>query len=691
MTGRSAQLAAFVLLLAGCSRSAPPPFGFTQSAAAAQHDLERALIDDIDPSRVRELHRELTRSPHPAGSPRDRELAVWLSDRYKEAGLEDVRITSYDVMLPQPLEIVVEMKRPEAWQADLRDGGLSKGAVGVPYHAFSASGDVTAPVVYAGSGTAADYDWLLGKGVDVRGRVVLVCTSSGTYRYKGLAAFTAQQRGAAAILMYSDAGISNSGAADTAIPNAETRIERGSILFDFLVPGDPPTPGFPSLPGAKRITRADAASLPRILSTPISARDARTILRTLTGPAAPAWWSTTLLDSARVGPGSGEVRMKVRMDDGVRPVWTVTGVLRGTEIPDEVVIVGNHRDAWVYGGVDPSTGTAATMELVRALGGLARDGRRPRRSVLFASWDAEEFGLTSSVEWGEEHAGWLQSSAVAYLNVDSAAGGSRFVAGATPSLARLIEGAAEAVNDPLMGVPIASLERTRSAHERGAPPEAGIVEDRLGGGSDYAVFLNHLGVPSADLAFDGPFRIYHSADDDHAFVAQQADPGFRHTATLAKILGVATLRLANAQVLPLEPVATAASVAAYLTESKLRRPAAHVAQDTPALFEALTAFAERARRFADVRDRALARDGSTRFKDLNRRLIAFERAFVDSQGLSGRPWYRHVLHAPAHSYHPQVLPGIEQALSSGDQKQLALEVVRLNSALRRAAALLEIE
>jgi N-acetylated-alpha-linked acidic dipeptidase len=689
MRGRPAHVATFALLLAGCSRSGPPPFGFTHTSAPSQHGVERALTDSVDPSRIRLLHEELTRLPHPAGSERDRQLAAWVSERYKEAGLDDVRITTHEVMLPRPLEIAVEMTAPRRWSADLRDGAATTRDAGLPYHAFSASGDVAGPVVHAGSGSAADYDWLASKGIDVRGRLVLVCSSPATYRYKGLAAFTAQQRGAAAILMYSDAGVGGSGNPGNTVPAAETRIERGSILYDFIVPGDPATPGTPSRPGTERLSNAEAVSLPQIVSTPISARDARTILSTLTGPAAPSWWSNNVLEGARVGPGPGEVRVRVRMDDAVRPVWTVTGMLRGSEKPDQVVIVGNHRDAWVYGGVDPSTGTAAMLELVRALGALARDGRRPKRSLLFASWDAEEFGLTSSVEWGEQHAAWLRTAAVAYLNVDSAAGGRRFVAGATPSLTRLIEGAAGAVRDPVSGMAIAAVERVRAANERGAAADGGIVEDRLGGGSDYAVFLNHLGVPSADVAFDGPFRVYHSADDDHAFVDGQADPGFRYTATLAKVLGVSALRLANAQVLPIDPLATATRAAAFLAEFNQHLARARVTADTRAVFAALRALEQAATQFAAARDRALSSDAPARFDELNRRLLEFERTFVDDRGLTGRPWYRHVLHAPAPSYEPLVLPGLHEAINAGDPKRLAAELARLSSAFRRAATLLQ--
>ena len=302
------------------------------------------------------------------------------------------------------------------------------------------------------------------QGVDVKGRIVLV-HSTGVYRYRGLAAFTAQQFGAAAVLMFT---VREKAASATSPPGhdatAMAGIERGSILYDFFYPGDPETPGWASVPGARRLPRSEARTLPRIISVPISAVDARLILSTLEGPAAPEWWGR---DAARdhVGPGSAPVQVRVQIDDAVRPVWTVTGILRGSEEPDSVVVVGNHRDAWVFGGVDPSTGTASLLELVRVLGTLRREGWRPKRSLLFASWDAEEFGLTSSTEWAEQHAEWLRSRAVAYLNVDGAASGSRFVAGASPSLRQVIASAAGAVVDPSTGVSVLS--------DRAGPGRAG--------------------------------------------------------------------------------------------------------------------------------------------------------------------------------------------------------------------------
>ena len=695
----------------GCARSRPPvPYGFARESGRAQLSLERRFLDLPDAERVRDTHRLLTLRPHPAGSPRDRELADWIAGQLSAAGLEDVQITTHVVLLPEAAEIAVELVAPRSWRASMReppidgdpDTAIAASAAGLPFHAYSASGEVTAPAIYAGDGQAADYDWLARQGIDVRGRVVLV-RHAGAQRYRGAAVWAAEQRGAAGVLMYP--GMPDErGRHGERVPAGGTRsesaIERGSVAYDFLVPGDPLTPGWPSIPGAKRIERSQAISLPRIPSIPLSAADARPILESLGGPPVPERMASDLVHAVRAGPGPAVVRMKVALAERVRPVWTVTGLLRGAG--GEVVVVGNHRDAWVYGGVDPSTGSAALIELARAFGELRRGGWHPRRSVLFASWDAEELALISSTEWGEQHAGWLRDRAIAYLNVDSAASGSRFVAGAVPSLMRVIAGAADAVRDPIGRVSVAAAARARWSADRGAAVQGRdgeVVEDRLGGGSDYAVFLNHLGVPSADLAFDGPLAVYHSAYDTHRFVAETADPGFRYTTALVKVWGIAALRLMEADAIPLDVQAAAAGVARYVEElarqltgpstGSERGRAESRAGALDGLRQAAAGLERAAASFTAARDAALSSGDMNRVSDLNRRVIALERTFTDPSGLRGRPWYRHLIQAPDRSYAPRVLPGIADAIDARDPMALAAEAGRVSEALRRAAALLE--
>jgi N-acetylated-alpha-linked acidic dipeptidase len=675
------------------------PFGFSAASARTQSALEQQFLAQPDPVRIRETHRLLTSSPHPAGSARDKELADWTAQQFRLAGMEDVRITTHEVLLPRPVEVSVEMTSPKSWRASMREALVAGGPErdveaardDIPYHAYSASGDISAPVVYAGDGDPSDYDWLAAHGVDVRGTVVLV-RYSRTYSYRGFKALTAERRGARGILMFSDPAADGS-AKGPPYPNGpwgpDSRIERGGIVYDFLVAGDPLTPGWPSIPGARRIARADAVSLPKILSAPLSADDARPILEALGGPDTPPAWRAAVPVNYHAGPGPARIRMKVRSDDAIRPVWTVTGVFRGSEAPDDVVIVGNHRDAWVYGGVDPSSGSAALIELARSVGVLARTGWRPQRSMLFASWDAEEFALTSSTEWGEQHESWLRDHAVAYLNVDSAASGSRFTAAAVPSLTRLVGEVAQTVRDPVARVPVAALARERRNAERGVRstgPDDGFIEDTPGGGSDYAVFLNHLGIPIADLAFDGPYGVYHSAFDTHDWVARFGDPGFRYHVALVQLWGLAALRLACADTLPFDPVTSAERIGSYLREIEQRSSASAGTRrrlgDVRAASEEL---AKAASALNQARDRALERDDRAMLRLVNQRLLRFERGFIDPQGLPGRPWYRHLIHAPQFSYRPQTLPGVADAFDSGDDARLAAQSERLAAALRRAS------
>jgi N-acetylated-alpha-linked acidic dipeptidase len=693
-----------VLLSGAWQRPEAQLFGFARSRVKLHQDLERRFMKLPSADRIRDAHHLLTDKPHLAGSARDRELAEWVRDRFRDFGLDDVAITTHEVLLPWPEEVSVEMTAPRPWRASMREepipGDRYSSApleeIGLPYHAYAASGEVTAPVVYAGSGNPADYDWLASQGIDVRGKIALV-RYSVPYSYRGFKALTAQQRGAAGILIYSDPaddGFAKGSVYPEGPWGPESHIQRGGIVYDFIVPGDPHTPGWASLPGARRIPSSEAASLPNIVSAPLSFKDARVILESMGGPTVPKEWRGALPITYRAGDGTAVVRMRVRSDDRVRPIWTVTGMIRGRDRPDEVVIVGNHRDAWIYGGVDPSSGSAALIELARSLGELKRTGWQPSRSVLFASWDAEEFTLTSSTEWGEQHEAWLRERAVAYLNVDSAASGPNLTVSAVPALNRLIEDAARQVRDPISGLNLAARARDRAARERGARPAGSpeeLIDNRLGSGSDYTVFLNFLGVPIADLSFDGPYGVYHSIYDNHNWVARIGDPGFRYHVALVQLWGIVTLRLADADVLPLDYEPYARSIDQYASEigrrwvrpqgTDSKDPMADVRTAADEVRLAAAAFnAQRERALDQLDERAVAR--------MNRQLIAVERTLLSPEGLPGRKWYRHLIYAPKFTYAPEVLPGVAEAVDSGNANQAATQAERLAAALRQAAALL---
>jgi N-acetylated-alpha-linked acidic dipeptidase len=628
-------LAATSLLLARPAQTGlrAPINGFTAAHQSSQQAIERTL--ELFPStrRIGADHQFLTAEPHPAGSPRDRALAEWTRDQWLAAGLDEVQIVEHRVLLPRARDAGVEMIAPRRWEATLRE----RAGDPLAFHAYGANGDVTASVVDAGVGAPSDFDRLGARGIDVRGKIVLV-RYTVPYTYRGYAVYVAQQRGAAAVLMYasaSDAG-STRGLEFPAGPwGPDERIQRGSVGFDFIAPGDPLTPGWPSQSDVPRLAHQDAPALPAIMSVPISTRDAHTIL-----------------DALRAGDVTLHVR--VANDNVIQPVWTVIGRINGATSPDQWVLAGNHRDAWLYGGVDPSSGSAVMMEMARALGSLLRSGVRPRRTIILASWDAEEFGLTSSTEWGEEHERELHDHAVAYLNVDAAVSGPDFFARAVPSLARVV------------------------ADVAGVPDSA--IDTRVGAGSDYTVFLNFVGIPIVDMRFQGPYGVYHSAFDTHEWVSRFADPGFLRHAALARIWTVLTVRLANADLLPLDAVRYAARIGGFVDEAATRAGAPLEQASV-----ALRSFAAAAHAHAVASSAALERNDEAALADANRALMDVEGAFIDRAGLHGRPWYRHLIYAPAYTYHPEVLPGVSEAIEARVPARVAEEERRLAAALARAA------
>ena len=671
-------------------------FGFAPSAVAAQRELERRFLALPSADRARDYHRYLTDQPHVAGSDRNRHLAEWLRDLWKQYGLDTVEIVEHEVLLPYPTAMSLTMGR---WQARFTEdpvaGDPDTETPLLHYNAYSRSGTIEAPVVYAASGNPENYDWLDSQGIDVRGRIVLV-RYSVPYSYRGFKALTAERRGAAAMLIYSDPA-EDGAARGPVYPDGpwgnESHIQSGGIPYDFMVPGDPLTPGWASVPGAKRIPADEAVSLPKIISAPLSARDARVLLQAMGGPEAPPAWQGGLGIRYRAGPGTTPVRLQVASDDRVRPIQTVIGTLEGSQQPEQLVILGNHRDAWQYGGVDPSSGTASMTDLVRSLGALARGGVRPKRSIVFASWDAEEFTLTSSTEWGEQYEAMLSDRAVAYINVDSSTSGPAFTASAVPTLNRFIEQAADVVEDPSTGVSLAEARRRGTGRLQGSLPNAAgpdLVNNRLGSGSDYTVFLNFIGVPIVDMSFDGPYGVYHSQYDNHQWVSRIGDPGFRYHEAMTRLWGVMALRLANADALPLDYRPYAARIGEFAQEVEQRWQArAEKTGDAAPAFARLRAAIDGLRAAADKvyadQSRALASGDRAVLAAVNARLMQGERALLDPAGIPGRPWYRHQIYAPKFTYAPEVLPGVAEAVATGDAVTVGQQVDRLVAALGRAA------
>ena len=662
--------------------------GLSSSTRERLKPLESRLIETVRAENCRREHRIFTAKPHMAGSARNYELAQYVAEQWRKYGLEDVQLIEHPVYLPWPV-------RYEATLVDSReklslkeepipeDPDSYSNEVGIPYCAYSADVDITAPVVYVNSGNPEDYDLLQKQGVDVRGKIALA-RYSVPYSYRGFKALTAQKRGASALLLYSDPAEDGfkKGAVYPAGPwGPESHLQRGGIVYDFNLPGDPRTPGWASVPGGRFLPAETAVSMPTIAAAPMSYKDARKLLSMMTGPTAPQKWQGGLPLQYRLGPTSDKIHLVIENDKKVRSIWNVVGRLRGTERPDEWVVLGNHRDAWVFGGVDPSSGSATMMETARAFGELKRSGWKPRRTLIFASWDAEEFTLTGSTEWGELEADKLKAGALAYLNVDSSASGNNFTAAAVPSLANFLREVARDVPDPSGG----SIYDLWASRNKSDTP----VTTRLGSGSDYTVFLNFLGVPMADLTFDGPYGVYHSIYDSFTWIDRVGDPGYRYHAAMSRYWAVAALRLAECDYVPLDYDAYAREVKIYLDETERAGRDRKMAIDFQAALSAVERWQKNARVVLEAARKAAESGDSKQAEHAHHALMKVERALLDEEGLAGRPWFKHLIYAPRPTYKAMVLPALTEAIEAGDEARARKEVDRLTRALNRAAAVLQ--
>jgi N-acetylated-alpha-linked acidic dipeptidase len=684
---------AALLLLAAASEPGPGLLGFTPEHARRQHEVEAAFLALPDPARCEAHHRELTSAPHTAGTDGARRVAEYVAARFREYGLE-TEVPSYDVLLSYPRKIEVEMIAPRTAALARREEPLAEDpssadpAASGPWHAYAKSGEVEADVVYVNHGRPQDYDLLARMGVDVKGKVALARYFQG---YRGGKSLEAERRGVAALVIYSDPAEDGYVQGDV-YPRGpwgnDSHVQRGANVYDFIVPGDPLTPGWASVAGARRIPESESRILPKIPTVPLSFRDARLLLEALEGPVRPTRdWQGGGPFPYHVGPGPARVRLRIDVSRETRTIRNVIGRVRGADpdpaVASQIVLLSNHHDAWTFGGVDPSSGTASTLELARALGELVRRGIRPRRTIVFGVWDAEEYTLTGSTEWGEEHRDELAQHAVACLNVDASTSGDLLSASAVPSLRPLLYEVARSLADPKGRGTVYDVWRAGEegsvhgygvvAGERTAEPAVAI----LGSGSDYTVFFNHIGVPSVDLVFDGPYGVYHSIYDSHEWMKRAGDPGFRYHAAMTRYSGVLALRLANADVPPLDYGAYGRDLLSYLDDVA-----------TLARARGLDAGLDRARRAAQALSRLSvpvpagdpAADAAR-----GRAILQAERDLLSPEGIPDRPWFRHLVYAPLPSYEAETLPGVREALLAGDAASARAQASKLADALERAA------
>jgi N-acetylated-alpha-linked acidic dipeptidase len=549
-------------------------------------------------------------------------------------------------------------------------------------------------VVYANYGRLEDFNQLAARHIDLHGKIVIARYGAN---FRGVKVYLAEQRGAIGVLLYSDPQDDGYFKGD-AYPNGPWRpatgVQRGSVQYLFKYPGDPETPGVastPDLPDSARIN--PEGNQPHIISIPISYQDASPILEALKGPDVPQGWQGALPFRYHLGDaGAVRVHLVSQQDYQRRIIWDVIGKVRGSEFPDEWVVSGNHRDAWVYGAVDPSSGTAVMLEAVDGIGALLRQGWRPKRTLIYCSWDAEEEGLIGSTEWVEQQAQTLDH-AVAYFNTDVGVSGPDFTAAAVPSLKQFVREVTQAVPSPLGGTVYQEWRLKKAAGNEhrasNAPPVPGeeVRVSDLGSGSDFTPFLQHAGVPSTDVGSDGPYGVYHSTFDDFAWFTMNADPHFAYLQEMARVFGLEALRMADADVLPYDYVAYAREITSYIDAAKRKAGDAGLGSlDFAAAQVAAARFAAAAAQAHAVQ---IAPSGN--LATLNQTLRQVETALLSPAGLPNRPWYRHTIYAPGEytGYAAVVIPGVNEAIDAKDATRASEQLTVLAQALNRAAQTLE--
>ena len=550
-------------------------------------------------------------------------------------------------------------------------------------------------MVYVNYGLIEDYAQLDSMGISVKGKIAVARYGRS---YRGIKAREAEKHGAVGLLIYSDPADDGYVRGDV-YPAGPMRpshgIQRGSVMNPN---GDPSTPGYASTENAKRIPTSQM-EIPRIPVLPISYGNAAELLRGLSGNSIPQPWQGGLAFRYHVGPGPVQARIAVTTDATTNPykdIWDTFGVIRGSDYPDEIVMIGGHRDAWGPGAADNVSGTVSVLEAARAIADQVKAGKRPKRTIVFATWDAEEWGLLGSTEYVEDDSLRLSKSAVAYLNQDDIAQGPNFSAGGSPSLRALLRDVAKHIPDPSHQGSVYDVWRKR------ANLAADSLEPQMGdpgGGSDFAGFYNHLGIPIADWGFGGPQGVYHSAYDSYHWMSKFGDPGFEFHATAARIGAAMLLRIANSDILPYDYVEFARTMRRFGGDVDRAIRDKHWNVSSAGLTSAIAHMEDAAVAFNVARDLALtAQLPKETLKNVNATLLEVERQLTRPHGLVTRPWFRNLIYASDENngYATMVLPSVNEAIRLGDQNAVTKEIAdlanRFDSAtrvLQRATALIK--
>jgi N-acetylated-alpha-linked acidic dipeptidase len=706
------RLGLFITLAVGCAgwlsaqSNGPARLrGFSAAAGAAELEREKQFVA-LPSAKANEADFDvMTAEPHHVGSPYEITLADYVADQMTAAGLESTKY-EYSVLVPWPGPRTIEVVAPDPVKLDVEEETLrgdkwaAMPGILPAYNAYSPSGDVTAEVVYVNFGVPADYETLAKLGVDVKGKIVLA-RYGGSWR--GIKPKVAAEHGAVGCIIYSDPHEDGYFQGDI-YPDGPWRgwgmIQRGSVMDMPRYPGDPSTPDRPSRPGVERIPTDRITTFSPIPVQPMSYRDASQILQRLKGAVTPGEWRGSLPMTYHAGPGPAKVHMRLQMDYGQRRLINVVGKLTGSVEPDEWIIVGSHRDAWVFGASDSVSGHVSMMAAARAFGELAKKGWKPRRSILFVSWDGEEPGLLGSTEWVEDLATDLKAHAAVYVNRDAGAGGPTFNSSAVHSLKPFLYEAAKSIPAGTKALTLYDtwLQRTRDQAPRdGKAPSAPAV-GALGSGSDYTAFLDHIGVASADVGLSGAGGdgTYHSTYDHPGWFKKYIDPDFRYSVLASQMTGVTLLRLADAELLPLDYESYGQQILDYVKEIEQEAvkasPEKAKTVDFDGLAAAATAFAKSGARLRARGDSLLAGPADPKaLAELNRRLMMAEREFIEPAGLPDRPWYKHVIYAPGlyTGYGVKTIPGVREAIDAGNFPRAAEQAQVVVRALKRATKVLE--
>lgn len=656
--------------------------GFVGANLAAERDLEHRFQALPSPDNLREYMRTITAEPHHAGAPGSRKVADYVLAKFKSWGL-NAQIEEFESLIPYPTERVVELVGPERYVAKLKEppvdvDGDSNDAGQLPsFNAYSADGDVTADLVYVNYGTPEDYEELAKLKIDVKGKIVIARYGRS---WRGIKPKVAWEHGAVGCIIYSDPRDDGYFPGDVYPAGAyrpEQGVQRGSVMDMPIYPGDPLTPGWASERGGRKLDRSEAKTLLKIPVLPISYADAVPLLSNLKGPVAPESWRGALPITYHVGAGPAKVHLKLAFEWQERPLFNVIARIEGSQYPDEWVIHGNHHDAWVNGASDPTSGNVALMETARGLGELLKTGWRPKRTIVIASWDGEEWGLLGSTEWVEKHQAELTTKAVAYVNSDSTGKGWLVMEG-SHSLQTFVNEVARDVQDPrgsgksvLEAKRAREIDQARSDEARAKLLHGDLAIDALGSGSDYTAFLDHLSIASLNLGFAGDGSangVYHSIYDSYYWYTHFSDGDFSHTAALSRIMGTALLRLADADILPFEFESTASTLARYVDELQKLSDDAKAGVDLKPLRKSIDGLRGAAEKYESALGNT-KQVPSGSLADLNRTLYSTERAFRYEAGLPRRDWFKHLIYAPGFytGYGVKTIPGIREGI---EQKQL---------------------